>query len=200
MENYDKTYEEVEEFNAAFNFVEDDDALLAAKKAFHVEYLFPWQRLVISNIMDSYRDQSSNEFKRIKQESQKDADYTDAFCLGRQIVLLPTGAGKSMCFLVPSIMLPGPTLIIYPLLALMSDQERRMKDGNIESVTFRGGQSEKEREENFTKIRNGAKIILANPEVLNNEKLVEQGFRIIHFLQLFQGILRVYRKAFAFQK
>ena len=27
-----------------------------------------------------------------------------------------------------------------------------------------------------------------------------QGFRIIHFLQLFQGILRVYRKAFAFQK
>ena len=174
MENYDKTYEEVEEFNAAFNFVEDDDALLAAKKAFHVEYLFPWQRLVISNILDSYRDHSSTEFKRIKQESQKDADYTDAFCLGRQIVLLPTGAGKSMCFLVPSIMLPGPTLIIYPLLALMSDQERRMKDGNIESVTFRGGQSEKEREENFTKIRNGAKIILANPEVLNNEKLVER--------------------------
>ena len=71
MENYDKTYEEVEEFNAAFNFVEDDDALLAAKKAFHVEYLFPWQRLVISNIMDSYSDQSSNEFKRIKQESEK---------------------------------------------------------------------------------------------------------------------------------
>ena len=28
----------------------------------------------------------------------------------------------------------------------------------------------------------------------------KQGFRIIHFLQLFQGILRVYRKAFAFQK
>ena len=27
-----------------------------------------------------------------------------------------------------------------------------------------------------------------------------QGFRIIYFLQLFQGILRVYRKAFAFQK
>ena len=31
-------------------------------------------------------------------------------------------------------------------------------------------------------------------------RAVKQGFRIIHFLQLFQGILRVYRKAFAFQK
>lgn len=174
MEDYEKTFDEVEEFNATHIFVEDDDALLAAKKAFHVEYLFPWQRLVISNIMDSYKDQTSLEVQRIKKQAEKDVDYTDAFCLGRQIVLLPTGAGKSMCFLVPSIMLPGPTLIIYPLLALMSDQERRMKDGNIDAVTFRGGQSDEEREENFTRLSNGAKIILANPEVLKNENLVRR--------------------------
>lgn len=171
-EDYSKSFSEVEDFNASHIFVEDDPALIAAKKAFHVKYLFPWQRLVISNILDSYKDQHSPEVKAL--EHGEDVEITDAFCLGRQIVLLPTGAGKSMCFLVPSIMLPGPTLIIYPLLALMSDQERRMKDGSIEAVTFRGGQSDKEREENFKKIDNGAKIILANPEVLKNESLVQR--------------------------
>ncbi len=171
---FNRTFDELEEFNATHIFVNDDDALEAAKKAFHVEYLFPWQRLVISNIMDSYRDQHSMEVQRLKEQAAGDDDYTDAFCLGRQIVLLPTGAGKSMCFLVPSIMLPGPTLIIYPLLALMSDQERRMKDGNIEAVTFRGGQTDEERESNFEKLKNGAKIILANPEVLKNDALVKR--------------------------
>jgi len=37
---------------------------------------------------------------------------------GGQIVLLPTGAGKSLCFMIPAVLLPGATLIIYPLLAL----------------------------------------------------------------------------------
>ncbi|MCR5612856.1 RecQ family ATP-dependent DNA helicase [Treponema sp.] len=179
METYSKTKDEVDEFNASHIFVDDDPALLAAKKAFHVEYLFPWQRLVISNIMDSFRDQNSIEVKLLKkkaerEKAQNEKDYSDAFCLGRQIVLLPTGAGKSMCFLVPSIMLPGPTLIIYPLLGLMADQERRMKEGQIESVTFRGGQSIQEREENFKKLDNGAKIIIANPEVLQSNKLLER--------------------------
>lgn len=174
MEDYNRTLEELDEFNATHVFVNDDEALEAAKKAFHVEYLFPWQRLVISNIMDSYRDQHSREVQQLKEQSSTDEDFTDAFCLGRQIVLLPTGAGKSMCFLVPSILLSGPTLIIYPLLALMSDQERRMKDGCIEAVTFKGGQSEQEREDNFNKLKNGAKIILANPEVLKNETLIKR--------------------------
>lgn len=169
---YHNSIEEMDDFNSTLETVEDDPALLAAKKAFHVEYLFPWQRLVISNIMDSYRDQNLGEVKELKTKSEEDEDFTDAFCLGRQIVLLPTGAGKSMCFLVPSIMLDGPTLIIYPLLALMSDQERRMKDGNIPSVTFRGGQTPEERNECFRKIQDGAKIIIANPEVLHSKELL----------------------------
>ena len=93
------------------------------------------------------------------------------FYRGRQIVLLPTGAGKSLCFLTPALLLKGPTLVIYPLLALMADQKRRMDSGGIESVIFRGGQSPQEREENFAKIKKGAKIIIANPEVLQNKSI-----------------------------
>ena len=77
-----------------------------------------------------------------------------------------------MCFQVPAFILDGPTLVIYPLLALMSDQKRRMEESQLDCVVFRGGQTVEEIEENFCRIQNGAKIILANPEVLQNQHLL----------------------------
>lgn len=134
-----------EDFSAEKDYVTEK-----AKEAFGITYLYPWQRIVIGNILEPNQDNR------------------------RQIVLLPTGAGKSLCFLTPALLLEGPTLVIYPLLALMSDQKRRMDQGNLKSVEFRGGQSHEEREENFAKIRQGAEVILANPEVLQNQTLVER--------------------------
>jgi ATP-dependent DNA helicase RecQ len=51
--------------------------------------------------------------------------------------LLPTGGGKSVCYQVPGLMLPGITLVISPLLALMKDQIQGLKSKGIkaESVT-----------------------------------------------------------------
>ncbi len=139
-----------------------DTVTEAACKAFGIKYLFPWQRIVIANILDSAFS------------SDEEIEEDEAVCKGRQIVLLPTGAGKSLCFLTPALILPGPTLVLYPLLALMADQKRRMDAGGLKSVVFKGGQSREEREENFKMIRDGAKIILANPEVLQNPNLVKE--------------------------
>lgn len=133
----------------------DDPAGIAAYENFGIKYLYPWQRLVIANIMDA----SSGENQEV---------------LGKQIVLLPTGAGKSLCFQIPALLLDGPTLVIYPLLALMSDQYRRMVEGGMKCVIFRGGQTDEEREENFRAIQEGAKIIIANPEVLSSPALLER--------------------------
>ena len=144
---------------------DDDPVALAAYKNFGIRYMFPWQRMVVANIMEAYENLKGQQTIQTQ---------NDAFCRGRQIVLLPTGAGKSLCFQVPALLLDGPTLVIYPLLALMTDQQRRMEEGSLRSVMFRGGQSAREREENFRKLREGAKIIIANPEVLQSKSLVQQ--------------------------
>ncbi|MDE6067352.1 MAG: hypothetical protein K2F89_00160, partial [Treponemataceae bacterium] len=77
----------------------DDEILRAAKKVFGIQHLMPWQRLVIGNILDAAADLQSGEAKKIREEIS-DTDFTDVFCLGKQIVLLPPGAGKSLCFLL----------------------------------------------------------------------------------------------------
>lgn len=135
----------------------EDEITEKAREMFGISYLFPWQRLVIANILDAVFGEEDRQ------------------TFGKQIVLLPTGAGKSLCFQVPALFLEGPTLVIYPLLALMADQQRRIDEGGLGSVIFRGGQTHQEREENFSRIKNGsAKIIIANPEVLQDENLLEK--------------------------
>jgi ATP-dependent DNA helicase RecQ len=91
----------------------------------------------------------------------------DRESLGRQIVILPTGAGKSLCFQLPAMLLSGPTLVIYPLLSLMADQERRLRERGFAPLTLRGGQGREERDALWKKLRSGeSRFIIANPEVL----------------------------------
>ncbi|MDR0389092.1 MAG: RecQ family ATP-dependent DNA helicase, partial [Spirochaetaceae bacterium] len=87
--------------------------------------------------------------------------------LGRQLVILPTGAGKSLCFQLPALLLEGPTLVIYPILSLLADQERRLAERGFAPVQIRGGQSAEERNNIFSRVRSGeSRFIIANPEVL----------------------------------
>jgi ATP-dependent DNA helicase RecQ len=64
-------------------------------------------------------------------------------------------------------LLAGPTLVIYPLLSLMADQERRLKERGFAPVLLRGGQSREERDAVWEKLRSGeSRFIIANPETL----------------------------------
>ena len=162
--------------------LEIDEVQQVALNSFGIKYLYPWQRIVIANILDAVKSHEKNELyqKQLESGELTKEDFNEIIYdqdgneRGKQIVLLPTGAGKSLCFLVPSLLIDGPTLILYPLLALMSDQQRRMEEGNMEIVVFKGQQSSEQRKANFEKLKNGAKVILANPEVLQSESLLEE--------------------------
>ena len=118
-----------------------------AKEHFGIPYLFTYQRLAISNILDCASDPAENN--------------------PAQIVILPTGAGKSLCFMLPALLTQGITLIIFPLLSLMADQKRRLDSAGISSLILRGGLSKEEKEQAFERIQKGeVKIVIANPEIL----------------------------------
>ncbi|MHC6202705.1 RecQ family ATP-dependent DNA helicase [Breznakiellaceae bacterium SP9] len=143
----------------------------AVKELFGLSYLYPYQRLVVTNILDAARAsglQLQWPGQTASTENDASADReADTATNGRQIVILPTGAGKSLCFQLPSILLPRPTLVIYPLLSLMADQERSLKEKGLATVLLHGGQSAAERTEIWRKLASGeSKFIIANPEVL----------------------------------
>ena len=126
-----------------------------AKEHFGIPYLFPYQRLAISNILDCAKDPVENN--------------------PAQIVILPTGAGKSLCFMLPALLAEGITLIIFPLLSLMADQKRRLDSAGIPSLILRGGLSKEERSQAFERIKNGeVKIVIANPEILLAPGVLDQ--------------------------
>jgi len=154
----------------------DDPVTNAAKELFGFSYLFPYQRLVIANILEAavaagikihWPDDGSTSENCSNDAADAENDFSDREGLGRQIVILPTGAGKSLCFQLPAMLTEGPTLVIYPILGLMADQERRLSEKGFSPVTLRGGQGKEERDEIWRKLRAGeSKFIIANPEVL----------------------------------
>ena len=64
--------------------------------------------------------------------------------LQRQDVLgiMPTGAGKSICYQVPALLLPGTTLVVSPLISLMKDQVRALNDAGIHAAYINSSLSE----------------------------------------------------------
>ena len=57
------------------------------------------------------------------------------------LAILPTGAGKSMCYQLPALALPGRTLVVSPLIALMKDQVDKLNDAGIGAIALNSAQN-----------------------------------------------------------
>lgn len=84
-----------------------------------------------------------------------------------QLVILPTGGGKSLCYQLPALMLPGITLVISPLISLMQDQIKQLDGLGIPAATLNSSLSNEMRQNVLLLIRSErVKILYLSPETL----------------------------------
>jgi superfamily II DNA helicase RecQ len=84
---------------------------------------------------------------------------------GSALVVMPTGAGKSLCYQVPALLFPEHTLVISPLKALMYDQTHGLIKSKVNATYLNSDLPDEERKARLNMIRQGLfKIITAAPE------------------------------------
>ncbi len=86
------------------------------------------------------------------------------------LAIMPTGAGKSICFQLPALMMPGVTLVISPLISLMKDQVDSLVNQEIPATYINSQCTFEEAKSRFAAIRAGrVKLVYISPERLENE-------------------------------
>jgi ATP-dependent DNA helicase RecQ len=87
--------------------------------------------------------------------------------------IFPTGSGKSLCYQLPSLLLPGLTLVISPLLALMKDQIDSLRAKGIQAERLDSSLEEEDYRRVTEAIRTGkVKLLFVAPERLSNERFL----------------------------
>ncbi len=99
-------------------------------------------------------------------------------------VLMPTGAGKSICYQVPALLSDGLTIVVSPLISLMKDQVDGMRQNGIACAYLNSSLSRKDQDAIYTQLlANKIKLLYVAPERLMQNAFVEflQKLRVSSF-------------------
>jgi len=89
------------------------------------------------------------------------------------LVIMPTGGGKSLCYQLPALILPGITLVVSPLIALMKDQVDALRQRGIPAAFLNSSLSLSEQREVLRKMREGRlKLVYIAPERFRSESFL----------------------------
>jgi ATP-dependent DNA helicase RecQ len=90
------------------------------------------------------------------------------------LVVLPTGAGKSLIYQLPALLLPGLTVVVSPLIALMKDQTDKLDELGVDAWTINSAQSAREQREAEDAVEGGGgKILYITPERFRDRAFFE---------------------------
>lgn len=91
------------------------------------------------------------------------------------LAVMPTGAGKSLCYQLPALLLPGRTLVVSPLIALMKDQCDKLRGLGIAAVQLNSAIDAEERHQADAALADGsARIVFTTPEQLRDPGFVDR--------------------------
>jgi len=94
---------------------------------------------------------------------------------GSGLVLMPTGGGKSLCYQVPALCLPGLAVVISPLIALMQDQVEALQQAGVAAAALHSGLEAEEASGVWRQLSSGAlKLLYVSPERLLSGDLLER--------------------------
>ena len=131
------------------------------------------------------KDACTNDRYHSPEQALKSLFGYDSFRAGQKSVIdnilagrdafavMPTGAGKSVCYQIPAVLLPGITLVVSPLISLMQDQVQALNEAGVPAAFINSSLSEKDYNETIRKAREGLyKIIYIAPERLVTESFL----------------------------
>ena len=97
------------------------------QRVFRLEQFRPYQREIIADVVSG----------------------SDVVCV------MPTGAGKSLCFQLPALLLKGLTVVVSPLISLMADQVRQLQGLGVPVLLLNSSQESHEQSQVLNRLRNG---------------------------------------------
>ena len=90
------------------------------------------------------------------------------------LVLMPTGGGKSLCYQLPAVLLPGVTIVVSPLIALMKDQVDNLTHQGICAAFINSSLDQQTINDTFTNLAQGKiKLLYVAPERLTNHYFLQ---------------------------
>jgi ATP-dependent DNA helicase RecQ len=91
------------------------------------------------------------------------------------LAIMPSGAGKSLCYQLPTLQMRGTTVVVSPLIALMKDQSDKLEERGVDAARVNSALSARELRESMRRIRGReADFIFTTPEQLANPSVLEE--------------------------
>ena len=90
------------------------------------------------------------------------------------LVVMPTGSGKSLVYQLPALMMPGLTVVVSPLIALMKDQQDKLAAQSIHALAMHSHLSDAEAREVASQVKDGGgEILYLTPERFKDREFFE---------------------------